>query len=114
MEVLKLFCIVSISLSQNVLSQQNNCYANIPLLSQNSNEVTRLTKNTDYFGLSLFKSLANSTPKSIFFSPYGIWSALALGYLGSEGATKEQLGKTLGLGSNKDVAFSAIGKLGFQ
>lgn len=52
---------------------------------------TDLTGVTD-FGLDLYRQLspANST-SNFFFSPYSIWTALSLTYLGSNGNTKRQL-----------------------
>ncbi|XP_068212562.1 uncharacterized protein [Palaemon carinicauda] len=52
---------------------------------------TDLTGITD-FGLDLYKQLSpGNSPKNFFFSPYSIWSALALAYIGSGGATQQQL-----------------------
>lgn len=49
-------------------------------------------RKVEKFGLDLFRRVAVSkSPTSVFISPYSIWSALVLAYLGSSGATKKQL-----------------------
>lgn len=48
------------------------------------------------FGLDLFKELFDhTTPKNFFFSPYSVWNALILAYLGSRGTTETQLARVL-------------------
>ncbi|XP_071519922.1 uncharacterized protein [Panulirus ornatus] len=52
---------------------------------------TDLTGITD-FGFDLYRQLSPANSSSnIFFSPYSIWTALSLAYLGSNGDTKRQL-----------------------
>nr|QEQ76264.1 serpin 1 [Macrobrachium nipponense] len=52
---------------------------------------TDLSGITD-FGLDLYKQLSpGNSPRNFFFSPYSIWSALSLAYIGSGGDTQKQL-----------------------
>jgi len=57
-----------------------------------SSDLTGITE----FGLDLFKELYDhTTPSNFFFSPYSVWNALILAYLGSRGDTEAQLSKAL-------------------
>jgi len=57
-----------------------------------SSDLTGITE----FGLDLFKELYDHTTQTnFFFSPYSIWNALVLAYLGSEGTTETQLAQAL-------------------
>ncbi|KAK8741745.1 hypothetical protein OTU49_002373 [Cherax quadricarinatus] len=48
------------------------------------------------FGFDLYRELSSKgTAKNFFFSPYSIWTALTLSYLGSAGNTKTQLEASL-------------------
>jgi len=51
------------------------------------------------FSISLFKTLfPYREDRNMFFSPYSIWSALALAYFGARGDTEAQLRRTLRVG----------------
>jgi len=57
-----------------------------------SSDLTGITE----FGLDLFKNLYDHTTETnFFFSPYSIWNALVLAYLGSRGTTETQLARAL-------------------
>jgi serpin B len=63
-----------------------------------NNDVDRLRQATDRFCLSLYQSLtAGKDSQNIFFSPLSINSALLMTFLGAENATKDELGKVLGV-----------------
>lgn len=102
--ILSIIAVVPLVSSQR---QRNDCFANF-----NFNGNVPLP-DTDLFSLNLFKSIASSTQKSAFLSPYGIWSALALAYLGSEGETERELGNALLLGQDKNAGLAALQKLRF-
>jgi len=57
-----------------------------------SSDLTSITE----FGLDLFKNLYDHTTEAnFFFSPYSVWNALVLAYLGSRGTTELQLARAL-------------------
>ena len=59
-----------------------------------SNDLSGITD----FGINLYKRLSpGNSPKNFFFSPYSIWTALALAYFGSSGNTERELRRTLNL-----------------
>lgn len=53
------------------------------------------------FGMNVFRELAREG--NVFFSPFNLWSALALTYLGAEGQTSRQMGRLLGLHGKKNT-----------
>ena len=61
------------------------------------------------FGLKLFQKLASSSNKdnnsNLMVSPYSIWSALSLAYMGTQGDTRQQLQNALGLPATKLAAY---------
>lgn len=65
------------------------------------------------FGLQLFRELASASPdRSIFISPYSIYSAFLMAYFGSGGRTQQQLAKALGV-QGKTSTFSRFKQLQF-
>ncbi|KAK4312091.1 hypothetical protein Pmani_016445 [Petrolisthes manimaculis] len=64
-------------------------------------------RNVEKFGLNLFREVSQVVQKdgrSVFVSPYSIWSALVLAYLGSDGETKKQM-ETAMFFPSKTVAY---------
>ncbi|XP_076047527.1 iris-like [Oratosquilla oratoria] len=71
-------------------------------------------KRTSNFGLDLFKKVNVQVPKrNLFFSPYSVWSALAIAYFGAEGKTLSQLQGALRL-EGKDKGFKTQRLLSFE
>ena len=54
---------------------------------------------TDDFGFRLLKALAKDPKRNTIISPLGVAMAFAMAYNGAAGATKNEMAKTLGLGS---------------
>ncbi|KAK3863550.1 hypothetical protein Pcinc_030700 [Petrolisthes cinctipes] len=72
-------------------------------------------RNVEKFGLNLFREVSQVVQKdgrSVFVSPYSIWSALVLAYLGSDGETKKQMETAMFLPS-KTVAYMNWNSLKF-
>ena len=72
-----------------------------PLLVQGNNE----------FALDLYQRLAASEKGNLFFSPYGISSALAMTYAGAAGETAAEMGRVLRFREPNDRLHEAFGKL---
>ncbi|XP_055336880.1 leukocyte elastase inhibitor-like [Paramacrobiotus metropolitanus] len=82
-----------------------------------SNDVDRLRQASDRFALSLYQALAGARDANanLFFSPLSINAALLMTYLGAVNATRDELGRALGvsdvLGTRADHlnrAYSAV------
>jgi len=81
-------CVTGLNASPTCFHEQN---------AAPTNATVNLAGISD-FGIVLFKTLFNyEENRNLFFSPYSIWSALSLAYFGSEGETKAQLQRTLGV-----------------
>nr|XP_027210292.1 serine protease inhibitor 77Ba-like [Penaeus vannamei] len=64
---------------------------------------TNLSAVTD-FGFDLYRRLDSpGSPKNFFFSPFSIWSAFIIAYLGSAGETEAQLKRALRVGSKVEA-----------
>lgn len=62
-----------------------------------------LIEGSTRFSFELLRTLnTNKTlftdGKDLFFSPYGVWSALVVTYMGSRGSTKQEMKQVLGIG----------------
>lgn len=55
------------------------------------------------FNMAVFREVALNSPKSVFMSPYSIWSAFLMTYFGSHGVSKEQLRAALGVKGKMDA-----------
>ncbi|KAG8190680.1 hypothetical protein JTE90_001289 [Oedothorax gibbosus] len=68
-----------------------------------------LIEGNTRFSLDLLRTLnvdrrSNKDSSGIFFSPHSIWSALIVTYMGSRGATEQEMRNVLGLGDTDKVA----------
>jgi serine protease inhibitor len=63
---------------------------------------SRVSSATDDFGFRLLKALAKDPKQNTIISPLGVATVFAMAYNGAAGATKEEMAKTLGLGSLSD------------
>lgn len=66
-------------------------------------DMRKLSYVNNRFALFLYQTIAeNTTDENVFFSPYGISSALALTYMGTNGNTREQMREVMGFDSMGD------------
>lgn len=71
--------------------------------------VRNLIEGSTQFSLNLLRTLninqrSNKDSSGIFFSPHSIWSALVVAYMGSRGATEQEMRNVLGFGDTDKVA----------
>ncbi|KAA0202114.1 hypothetical protein HAZT_HAZT001947 [Hyalella azteca] len=92
---------VSVATNKATKLQQQSCFYDNASMSDTVS--TDLSGIAD-FSLSLFKVLfPYNEAENFFFSPYSIWSALALAYFGSQGSTEKQLRQALGVKDKVDT-----------
>ncbi|CAL1262299.1 unnamed protein product [Larinioides sclopetarius] len=76
--------------------------------------VRNLIDGSTQFSLNLLRTLhddhrSDKEAKGLFFSPHSIWSALVVTYMGSRGATEQEMKNVLGIGDfDKATAWEAF------
>uniref|UniRef100_A0A131YWL8 Serpin B n=1 Tax=Rhipicephalus appendiculatus TaxID=34631 RepID=A0A131YWL8_RHIAP len=61
-----------------------------------ADEETVITSSSNVFGLGLLQEIPASPQTNIFYSPYSVYTALAMAYIGARGETQHDLHETLG------------------
>ncbi|MDD5382816.1 MAG: serpin family protein [Candidatus Margulisbacteria bacterium] len=62
------------------------------------------------FSFNLYQELKDE-PGNLFFSPYGVYTALSMAYAGASGETARQMAGTLNLGPSADKDHQELGRL---
>ena len=73
--------------------------------------VKTLSDAINHFSYELYKLIDNNTNKNIFFSPYSIFTALAMTYEGARGETADQMKTVLGFEQNDTVNLCSFGRI---
>ena len=88
-----------------------SCFTNPPV-SSDTRFTTNFDNSIDSFGLEVFKKVGlASSSRSVILSPYSIWSILGLAYLGTDGVTRREMSKSLGIDLDKKRALVFITNL---
>jgi serpin B len=83
--------------------------------SQTAIGIADIAQANNRLGLNMMKALAKSdADKNIFISPYSVSMAFAMLYLGSAGATSEEIAQTLGWKQNSAALHRALFQLSEQ
>ena len=73
-----------------------------------------LAKGNNEFALALYRQLSAADDGNMFFSPYSLSVALAMTYAGAEGATREQMAKTLNFILEEEDLHAAFNNLAIE
>ena len=73
--------------------------------------VHNLSEVMNNFSWELYKLIYNHTNENIFFSPYSIFTALAMTYEGSRGDTADQMKTVLGFDQNDIISLCSFGRI---
>lgn len=77
-------------------------------------DMETLAKGNNEFALALYRQLSAADDGNMFFSPYSLSVALAMTYAGAEGATREQMAKTLNFILEEEDLHAAFNNLAIE
>ena len=72
------------------------------LLKHNKCHIQRLTEGLAAFALKLYRQLSIDSDDNVFVSPFSIYVAMAMTYLGARGNTRQQMKSGLGFEDMED------------